>query len=320
MPSSPCGPDCVDAPTEAGTLRVAARVLSFAAVLSTFPVAYLAAPRRWRPAVNRRYARTLLFCCGIRIRVIDNSAAGAAPADPGTGLLVVADHVGWTDIAVLAAVQPMGFVARADLIDWPLLGGIARMVRVLPIERESLRRLPGVVDQLAARLRSGDRVAIFPEGTTWCGRARGRLRPALFQAAVDTGTPVRPMHLRYRDRVGNLSTIPGFIGADTLSDSIRRVLRSRGVVAEVVLRPLEMPGTDRHDLARRCERALNDAHADQDFAAWPVHAREAGAGQLREEQPSVQPDQVLAPNAHPDRNAVFKGGSPHRRVVGAVRV
>lgn len=300
MPSSPCGPDCVDSPTEAGTLRVAARILSFAAVLSTFPATYLATPRRWRPAVNRRYARTLLSCCGISIRVVDNRDPDQRP-DPERGLLVVADHVGWTDVAVLAAVQPMGFVARADLIDWPLLGSVARMVKVIPIERESLRNLPGVVDRIAARLTAGDRVGIFPEGTTWCGRARGRLRPALFQAAIDTDTPVQPMHLRYRDRTGDLSTVPGFVGVDTLTDSIRRVLRSRGVVAEVILQPIEVPGTDRHDLARRCEQALNDAHADQDLAAWPIHAREAGPGQLREVEPQLQPDEILAPNPEPTR-------------------
>ncbi|MFI6867338.1 lysophospholipid acyltransferase family protein [Nocardia sp. NPDC050406] len=290
MPSSPCGPDCVDAPAEAGTLRVAARILSFAAVLSTFPAAYLATPRRWRSAVNRNYARTLLSCCGIRIRVVDEREV---PADHGA--LVIADHVGWTDIAVLVAVEPMAFVARADLVDWPLLGNVARMVRVIPLERENLRALPSVVGTVAARLAKGERVGVFPEGTTWCGRARGRLRPAFFQAAIDTDTPVQPVRLRYLDRSGELSTVPGFVGIDTLTDSIRRVLRSRGVVAEVVLRPLEMPGTDRHELTRRVERALHDADADQEFAAWPIHVREAGAGQLREADPvyDVQTDPVL---------------------------
>ena len=97
---------------------------------------------------------------------------------------------------------------------------------------------------------------MFPEGTTWCGRAHGRLRPALFQAAVDTGARVQPVRVRYLDRTGGLSTVPGFVGVDTFLDSVRRVLRSRGVVAELTLLPIESPGDDRHDLARRCERSL----------------------------------------------------------------
>ncbi|GAB2638753.1 hypothetical protein GCM10027088_13440 [Nocardia goodfellowii] len=156
----------------------------------------------------------------------------------------------------MAAVQPLGFVARADMLDWPLLGGLAKRLRVIPIERERLRELPGVVDQLGARLAAGDRVAVFPEGTTWCGRAYGRMRPALFQAAVDTGTFVQPVRLRYLDQHGSQCTVPGFVGDDTFADSAKRVLRSRGMVAEVVLLPQEYPGLDRRDLARRCEHAV----------------------------------------------------------------
>ena len=52
--------------------------------------------------------------------------------------------------------------------------------------------LPGVVDTVAARLRAGQTVVAFPEGTTWCGLASGPFYPAMFQAAVDTG---RPAHL-----------------------------------------------------------------------------------------------------------------------------
>nr|WP_306362631.1 lysophospholipid acyltransferase family protein [Nocardia sp. CC227C] len=316
MPSSPCGPDCVEATAESGTPRVAGRILSFAAVLSTFPAAYLVTPRRWRPALQRRYARRLLSCCGIRVRVVDrrgdgpvrveyDADTGAPRADTGTriedghlgrGLLVVADHVGWTDIVVLSAVQPMSFVARADLVNWPLLGDVARLVRVIPIERENLRTLPTVVQEMVRRLKSGERVGVFPEGTTWCGRGRGRMRPALFQAAVDAGTPVQPIRVRYQDRAGELSTIPGFVGIDTLMDSIRRVLRSRGVVAEVVLQPLELPGTDRRDLALRCERALHDDHPNQGIAAGLIHELQAELAQAEPTAWAAHPaDQRVTP-------------------------
>ncbi|WP_306306858.1 lysophospholipid acyltransferase family protein [Nocardia brevicatena] len=273
MPLSPCASGCVRHTGEAGVLRAAGRVVAVVAVLVTYPLVHLLTPAGLRSGVQRRFARFLLRGCGIRLRVVDlrvsanddeagdraePRARSRAPryAEPGTGVLVVAGHIGWTDILALAAVQPLGFVARADLIDWPLLGGLARLMRVVPIDRERLRRLPDVVDQVSKRLAAGERIGVFPEGTTWCGRAYGRLRPALFQAAVDTATPVQPVRLRYLDRSGNDSTVPGFVGDDTLLASARRVLRSRGVTAELVLAPLEQPGTDRRELALRCERAV----------------------------------------------------------------
>ncbi|WP_067692456.1 lysophospholipid acyltransferase family protein [Nocardia jejuensis] len=287
MPSSPCGPECVDTTAEAGDLRVAARVLGLAGVVASFPLVHFATPRRRRAALHARYARALLACCGIRVRIVDNMVA----ADPASGekpkarsgfgesanagVLVVAGHIGWTDVIALSAVEPLGFVARADLIDWPVLGAVARKVRVIPIERERLRQLPAVVRQIATRLSAGERVAIFPEGTTWCGRGYGRMRPALFQAAIDTGTPVQPLQLRYVDRHGELSTVPGFVGNDSMADSIGRILRSKGVVAEIVLQPLEQPGTDRHELARRCERAVRGDSTNRAFAGL-VHRLEQG--------------------------------------------
>lgn len=265
MPHSPCGPECVETEPEAGSLLMVARILGFGAVLATFPFAHFATPRGRRSALSSRYARTLLHCCGIRVRVVDKRGETPA-AEENQGALVVAPHIGWTDIMALSAVEPLSFVARADLVNWPVLGDVARKVRVIPIEREHLRALPGVVAEIASRLRAGERVGIFPEGTTWCGRAHGRLRPALFQAAIDTDTPVQPVQLRYLDAHGEISTVPGFVGIDTMADSIRRVLRSRGVVAEIVLHPLLKPGKDRRELAARCERVIRDERIDQTFA------------------------------------------------------
>ncbi|MEC3915201.1 lysophospholipid acyltransferase family protein [Nocardia sp. CDC160] len=289
MPHSPCGASCVDAPAEAGTLRVAVRLAGVAGVLLSFPLAHLATPRRRRAGLQRRYARALLACCGIRVRVLDNR--GADKRVEG-GLLVVARHVGWTDIVALTAVEPMGFVARADLIDWPMLGEVARKARVIPIERERLRALPEVIATMVARVRAGERIAFYPEGTTWCGRAHGTLRPALFQAAIDAQAPVQPLRLRYLDRHGELSTVPGFVGTDSLADSIRRVLRSKGVVAEIALQPLEYPTTDRFDLARRCERALEGdivSRAFTDVIHGSENVEAVGTGAVRHVEVTATP-------------------------------
>lgn len=260
MPASPCGTGCVQQRPEAGVLRAGLRAAGAVSVLLAYPVAHIVTPPRRRSGVQRLFARALLRACGIRLRVVDRRAGAGWPrpryAEPGTGVLVACGHIGWADIVVLASVQPLAFVARADLVDWPVLGRLARVMRIVPIDRERLRRLPEVVEQVGRRLAAGERIGFFPEGTTWCGRAYGRLRPALFQAAVDTGVPVQPVRLRYLDPHGNRSTVPGFVGDDTLLGSITRVLRARGLTAEVVLAPVEPAGTDRVDLARRCERAV----------------------------------------------------------------
>ncbi|WP_245716952.1 lysophospholipid acyltransferase family protein [Nocardia mikamii] len=292
MPASPCGAGCVAVPDTAGAVRSVVRIAGVLGLLVAFPMVNVVTPAARRTGLHRRYARAVLRCCGIALRVVDERGAdaegtsyrtgavrgGGGPGDSGRGLLVVAGHVGWADVLALAAVSPMGFVARGDLVSWPVLGQLARLMRVIPIDRERLRQLPEVIAAMSARLAAGERVGMFPEGTTWCGRAHGRLRPALFQAAVDTATPVQPIRLRYLDPTGETSTVPGFVGVDTFIDSARRVLRAKGIVAELVLLPIEEPGSDRHDLAERCDRAIRG----RTEVRIDAHATAIGTGPTRE--------------------------------------
>jgi 1-acyl-sn-glycerol-3-phosphate acyltransferase len=169
---------------------------------------------------------------------------------------VVSNHVSWVDVFVIGAVIPGSFVARADLVDWPGLGLAVRLMNIIPIERGSLRLLPEVVGAVAQRLRAGGTVVAFPEGTTWCGPDSGPFRPAMFQAAVDTGRPVQPLRLAYRHRDGRTSTATAFLGEDSLWASIKRIARARHTIVGVEVQSLQLPGSGRRDLAARCEMAV----------------------------------------------------------------
>jgi 1-acyl-sn-glycerol-3-phosphate acyltransferase len=171
-------------------------------------------------------------------------------------VLVVSGHVSWVDIFAIGSVMPGRFVAKSEVISLPGLGLLARLMKVIPIERASLRRLPDVVGTVAARLRAGQTVVAFPEGTTWCGLAYGQFRPAMFQAAVDAGRPVQPLRLSYHHRDGSPSTVAAYVGDDTLMASIRRLITAQRTFVRVQVESLQLPGDDRRDLAARCEAAV----------------------------------------------------------------
>ena len=105
-------------------------------------------------------------------------------------------------------------------------------------------------------------VGAFPEGTTWCGLASGRYRPAVFQAAVDARVPVQPVALRF-SAGGRPTTAAAFVGEATLLESVLAVARVRDLVVELSLLP-EMDAAavgDRRELARRTERAVAEVTA-----------------------------------------------------------
>lgn len=254
VPRASCDASCVTAgAAEAGhRVLVALRVITRAtcAVLLLLAAPLLAVPTPGRSHVQRRYCRLMLRCLGVRITM------SGGPIRNLQGVLVVSGHVSWVDIFTIGSVLPGRFVAKSELISWPGLGLLARLMKVIPIERANLRRLPEVVDTVAERLRAGQTVVAFPEGTTYCGLAYGQFRPAMFQAAVDAGRPVQPLRLTYHHRDGRTSTVAAYVGEDTLLESIGRLITTKRTVARVHVESLQLPGTDRRDLAARCELAV----------------------------------------------------------------
>ncbi|MFI8510181.1 lysophospholipid acyltransferase family protein [Streptomyces sp. NPDC085460] len=187
-------------------------------------------PAAGRLALVRLWARAVVRAFGVRFVVTGARPPARRPE------LVVANHVSWLDIPLVAAVLPGRMIAKREVRGWPVLGALAALGGTLFIDRDGLRRLPGAVREVAAALAAGGRVTAFPEGSTWCGRAGGRFRPALFQAAVDTGSDVQPVRIDYRPHGA-----AGYVGEDALGASLWRVVRTPRLTAEVrILDPISV--------------------------------------------------------------------------------
>jgi 1-acyl-sn-glycerol-3-phosphate acyltransferase len=259
LPRASCDFSCVYVEPGGGLRRLLLawrttyRSLLALMVLPLMPILVVPLPGQSR--VQRTYCRFMLRCLGVRI------TKSGGPIRNLPGVLVVSSHMSWVDVLVIGALLPGTFVAKAELVNWLGLGHVARLLKVIPIERTSLRRLPDVVNMVAERLRSGKTVVAFPEGTTWCGLAHGPFRPALFQAAIDAGRPVQPVRLTYHHRDGRPSTMPAYVGDDTLGKSFHRLVTARVTVAHVRVEALQLPGENRRELSRRCETAVRGCSA-----------------------------------------------------------
>ncbi len=262
MPVSPCGDGCLPpagAVPMVGRARRLWRLVAAAAMLLV-GAALAAALPRLRPA-GREWAlqawfRTLLKAFRIQLAVTGGDRFGP----PGVGVLVVSNHVSWLDLVTLSAVQPLRMVAKNEVRAWPVIGPLARRAGTVFVDRERLSTLPRMITAVSGALAGGAAIGAFPEGTTWCGLANGRFRPAVFQAAVDTATPVRPVMLRYRLAGAGTTTVASFVGSATLWESAVLVAGVRGLVVEVHLLPL-LParGLDRRALAAGAQAAVTAA-------------------------------------------------------------
>ncbi len=161
-------------------------------VLATKVRRFVSRPHEATPPAYpwRRWACWVTALFGLRVQV-----RGIPPPAP---CLLVANHLSYLDILVLATQTDIVFVAKAEVARWPVIGFLSRAVGTVFIDRARKRDLPRVIQAMTDALRRGQRVAFFPEGTSSAGTLILPFHSPLFEAAVRAGVPVRYASLTYR--------------------------------------------------------------------------------------------------------------------------
>lgn len=214
----------------------------------------------------REWTRQMLRILNVEL-VVQGSPPERGP------LLQMANHVSWLDILVMNAAHPSRFVSKADAKHWPLLGTLVTGAGTLYIERENRRDAMRVVHRMTDRLREGDILSVFPEGTTSDGRSLLPFHANLFQAAISANVAVMPVALRFVDsRTGAPHDAPVYVGDTTLIRSIWTTLCASHLRAVVSYgEPQTFQGRDRRiwaeDVRTEVLRLLQLPQADQTEAS-----------------------------------------------------
>ncbi|EYS96925.1 glycerol acyltransferase [Cupriavidus sp. SK-4] len=219
----------------------------------------------------RRWSRRLLRICGVEVEVVD--ATGAASHGAGRqGAMVVSNHISWLDIYVIHSWQPVRFVAKSEIRDWPLIGWLCGKTGTIFIERARKRDAHRVLHDITDVMLQGDLVGVFPEGTTTDGAEVLPFHANLMQAPISGGLPVQPLGLNYLDAATGQPTLAAaYIGETTLLQSLEAVLRAPRIKARLVIGPaLVSASGDRRELANSAKEVV--AHLSQ---GAPEHAAAA---------------------------------------------
>ncbi|MEM8554907.1 MAG: lysophospholipid acyltransferase family protein [Pseudomonadota bacterium] len=169
----------------------------------------------WMPVF---VSRVTLRCMGLP-RTVSGDLSDAK--------LLVANHASWLDILVLNALGPMAFVAKDDVEGWPGIGPIAKHTGTLFISRNP-RASKDQAARLSARLSFGERLLLFPEGTSTDGRRVHPFRSSMF-GGIDWDTPleVQPISVVYHAPPGADPRFYGWWGDMDLGPSLLQVLATR---------------------------------------------------------------------------------------------
>jgi len=168
----------------------------------------------------RGASRLLLRALGVRL--VQRAGPRSGPS------LVVAHHLSWLDVLVLSASGPVLPVANAEVAGWPLIGALARRSGAIFLDPTRLSGLADEVEQIAAALRRGHRVLVFPAVGAQCESGISPFRRAAFQAAVDAAAVVSPVAVSYRSSGGCVATLVGApVGGATVVGSLLQILAHR---------------------------------------------------------------------------------------------
>jgi lyso-ornithine lipid O-acyltransferase len=177
------------------TLRLARIALYLAWTLALMPVQALglALRRPWTARLPRFYHRWCCHILGLRVHALGIPIARRP-------VLFVVNHISYIDIEVLGSLVEGSFVAKAEVAGWPLFGWLARLQRSVFVDRR-MRSTARQRDAISERLKAGDALILFAEGTSGDGNRVLPFKSALFSAAQATGNGpsvmVQPVSLAY---------------------------------------------------------------------------------------------------------------------------
>ena len=140
--------------------------------------------------IARFWGKFILFVSGIKVKV-----KGVAKVDPTKPYVFMANHQGNFDIPVLLGCLPFQFrwLAKAELFRIPIFGRAMRGCGYISIDRFNQVSAFDSLARAAEKIRNGENVMIFPEGTR---SLDGKIRPFKkggFVLTVDAGVPIIPV-------------------------------------------------------------------------------------------------------------------------------
>jgi 1-acyl-sn-glycerol-3-phosphate acyltransferase len=118
--------------------------------------------------------------------------------DPRRPYVFMANHASMVDIwAMFVGVPiPVRFIAKKQLGRIPVFGWAMRAGRFVFIDRGNAASARRSIQEAAERIKSGQSVAIFPEGTRTRDGRLGAFKKGGFHLAIDSGVEIVPVAIR----------------------------------------------------------------------------------------------------------------------------
>jgi len=208
--------------------------------------------RRLRNFVLNFWARALAIILGMRINIV-----GEPPQPP---FFLVANHLSYIDIIVMASHLKCVFVAKGEIEIWPGIGWLAGSIGTIFINRRNFQDIPRVITLINENLDAGYGIMLFPEGTSTMGDRLMPFSPALLEPAARSGYPVSYAAISYKTPENEFPAHVAVCwwGDMYLLPHLIKLLQVSKFEATVIYGEDAIQADDRKVLARSLWNAVND--------------------------------------------------------------
>ncbi|WP_157493278.1 1-acyl-sn-glycerol-3-phosphate acyltransferase [Desulfonatronovibrio magnus] len=166
-------------------------------IISVLTLIFYRDPKKRLDRISRNtamFSPILLWIMGVQVRIKDHSNGRAFQGKT----MVVANHLSYLDVFILAALRPTLFISSVELSRTFFMGHISKLGGTVFVERRKYTQLRQEIDKIAAVLDHGFFMGLFPEARTSDGTSVLPFKGALFEAAIRSDADVVPACFKYR--------------------------------------------------------------------------------------------------------------------------
>ena len=188
---------------------------------------------------------------------------------PEQATLLVSNHISWLDIIVIGQYLPAYFVAKSDILSWPIIGYLSKQAGTIFIRRGDKKHIKATTEKMVWVLKQNSNIIAFPEGTTTMGDEVLGFHASLFQPALFTRSAIQPVALQYQ---GLAKQQAPFIGDDDFIPHLIKMLSLDKIEVRVCFLPVIKS-------------------SERDRLSVSIEAREMIWGKIPEWSPTADSDQ-----------------------------
>ncbi len=144
---------------------------------------------RWRAFFLSKWGAVMCLIIGLRVEV-----KGTPPEPP---YFMVSNHLSYTDIFMLISKTKSVFIAKSEVLSWPMFGFMSKTVGMLFVDRSKRTDVKRVNELISERINESQGILLFPEGTTTSGAEIIPFKASLLAYPAELNMPVHYVTISY---------------------------------------------------------------------------------------------------------------------------